>query len=245
MQNKTYLITGGTTGIGLSTARLLASSGARVLVTGRNEATLKKAQEELSTAVFIRSDSGSIEDAKKLVDDIRRHTSKLDGVFFNAGVARFGPLEAATPEDFQDQFRINVQGPFFQLQALLPLLANPSSVVINASVVAELGLLHTSVYSATKAAVVSLGKTLAVELAPKGIRVNTLSPGPIKTPIFSKLGFDADSQRGFEESLATQTLLRRLGAPEEVARLARFLLSDESSYITGTDVTIDGGVRLT
>jgi NAD(P)-dependent dehydrogenase (short-subunit alcohol dehydrogenase family) len=245
VKNKTILITGGTTGIGLATARLLQSEGARVVVTGRNPKTLADARKVLGPeAVVIPSDSGSLADAQQLGAAVRRHADKLDGAFINAGVAKFGPFADATAEIFDDMFNVNVRGIFFQLQSLLGLLANPSSVVLNASVVAQLGLPSASVYSATKAAVVSFGKTLSVELAPRGIRVNTLSPGPISTPIYAKMGFPAEAQKGFEEQMASKTLVKRFGTSEEVAKLARFLLSDDSSFIVGTDVTIDGGVRL-
>jgi NAD(P)-dependent dehydrogenase (short-subunit alcohol dehydrogenase family) len=150
-----------------------------------------------------------------------------------------------TPEDFDWMFSTNIRGPYFQLQSLLGLLANPSSVVLTASVVAELGFPGASVYSATKAAVVSLGKTLAVELSQRGIRVNTLSPGPVATPIMGKMGMPAEAQKGFEDQMASQTLVKRMGRPEEIANLARFLLSEDSSFIIGANVTIDGGVRLT
>jgi NAD(P)-dependent dehydrogenase (short-subunit alcohol dehydrogenase family) len=134
---------------------------------------------------------------------------------------------------------------YFQLQSLVGLLGNPSSVVLTSSVVAQLGMASASVYAATKAAVVSFGKTLAVELAPRGIRVNTISPGPIATPIMAKLGLSAEAQKGFEDYMASQSLLKRFGTPQEVAKLARFLLSEDSSNIVGVDVLIDGGVHLT
>lgn len=246
MKNKTILITGGTTGIGLATAQLLQSEGARVLVTGRNPETLAAARETLGpSAVVIASDSGSSDDAQNLGSAVRRHAERLDGAFLNAGVGRFGPIESVTLKIFDDMFNVNVRGVYFQLQSLLGMLANPSSVVLNASVVAQLGFPSASVYSATKAAVVSLGKSLAVELAPRGIRINTLSPGPIATPIHGKLGLPADAQKGFEDSMASQSLLKRVGTPQEVAKLARFLLSGDSSFVIGTDVTIDGGIRLT
>lgn len=246
MKNKTILITGGTTGIGLATAKLLSAEGAKVIVTGRNPATLATAQKALPAGVIVlKSDSASLADAQALGSEVAKHTQRLDGAFFNAGVGQFGPIEAMTPQHYDDMFAINVRGPFFQLQSLLALLANPSTVVFNASVVAQLGFPTTSLYSATKAAIVSFGKSLAVELAPRGIRVNTLSPGPISTPIYGKLGFDAATQKGFEDSMAAQSLFKRFGTPEEVAPLARFLLSDESRYIVGENVTVDGGVRLT
>ncbi len=246
MKNKTILITGGTTGIGLATAKLLSADGARIIVTGRNPATLATAKKELPAGtVILKSDSGSLADARGLGTLVKTHAEKLDGVFLNAGVGRFGPIEAMTPEDYEDMFGINVRGLYFQLQSLLPLLAQSSSVVLNASVVAQLGLPHTSIYSATKAAVVSLGKTLAVELAPRGIRLNTLSPGPITTPIYQKLGMPAEMQKGFEESMAAKSLVKRFGTADEVAKLARFLLSDDSSNIIGENLHIDGGARLT
>jgi len=246
MKNKTILITGGTTGIGLATAQLLSAEGAKVIVTGRNPATLAAAQKELPAGtVILKSDSGSLAEAQALGAEVKKHTGQIDGVFLNAGIGQFGPIEAMTPSNFEDMFNVNVRGPYFQLQSLLPLLANPSALVLNASVVAELGFPTTSIYSATKAAVVSLGKSLAVELAPRGVRLNTLSPGPISTPIYNKLGFPADAQKGFEDSMAAQSLFKRFGTAEEVAKLVRFLLSNDSSYIIGENIAIDGGVRLT
>jgi NAD(P)-dependent dehydrogenase (short-subunit alcohol dehydrogenase family) len=246
MKNQTILITGGTTGIGLATAQLLQAEGTRVIVTGRNPETLAAARATLgSAAIVLASDSGSLAAAQALGAEIEKYATKLDGAFLNAGIGQFGPIEAMTPKHFDDMFGVNVRGLYFQLQSLLPVLANPSTVVFNASVVAELGFPTTSIYSATKAAVVSLGKSLAVELAPRGIRINTLSPGPIKTPIYNKLGFPADAQKGFEDSMAAQSLFKRFGTSDEVAKLARFLLSDDSSFIIGENITVDGGVRLT
>src|SRR6267142_687897 len=244
MKNKTILITGGTTGIGLATAQLLGAEGAKVIVTGRNPDTLAAAKRALPAgAIVLKSDSGSLSAAQSLGEEVKKHAGRLDGAFLNAGVAQFGPLEAMTPQQYDDMFNINVRGPFFQLQSLLPLLGNPSSVVFTSSVVASIGFPTTSLYSATKAAIVSFGKTLAVELAPRGIRVNVLSPGPIATPIMNKLGLPAEAQKGFEEASVGKSLLKRFGTSEEVAKLAHFLLSEDSSYIIGAEMLIDGGVR--
>jgi len=246
MKNKTILITGGTTGIGLATAQLLSAEGAKVIVTGRNPETLAAAERALPAGtVVLQSDSGSLGAAQGLGNEVKRHADRLDGAFLNAGVGQFGPIDAMTPQHYDDMFNINVRGPFFQLQSLLPLLGNPSAVVFTSSVAASIAFPTASIYSATKAAIVSFGKTLAVELAPRGIRINVLSPGPIDTPIIKKLRLPAEVQKGFEEANAAKSLLKRFGTSEEVARLARFLLSEESSYIIGAEILIDGGVRLT
>jgi NAD(P)-dependent dehydrogenase (short-subunit alcohol dehydrogenase family) len=245
MKNKTILITGGTTGIGLATAQLLSAEGARVIVTGRNPETLAAAQRALPAgAVILKSDSGSLSAAQSLGDEIKKHAARLDGAFLNAGVGQFTPFESETPQHYETTFNINVRGPYFQLQSLLPLLGNPSSVVFTSSIAAQEGFAGASIYSATKAAIVSFGKTLAVEIAPRGIRVNVLSPGPIATPILGKVGLSAEAQKEFEELTASKTLVKRFGTSEEVAKLARFLLSDDSSYVIGAEMVIDGGARL-
>lgn len=246
MKTKTFLITGGTTGIGLATAQLLQGDGAQVIVTGRNPATLAEARAALGpTAIILASDSGKLADALALGEAVRAHTTRLDGVFLNAGIGQFFPLELTSAESFQAMFDVNVRGPFFQLQGLLPLLGAGSTVVLNASVAGFLAFPSTSAYAATKGAVAALGRVWAAELAGRGIRVNTISPGPIKTPIYGKLGMPSDVQAGFEAAMAQGSLLKRFGTPEEVAKLARFLLTDESSYIVGEEIVIDGGVQLT
>lgn len=245
MKNKTVLITGGTTGIGLATAQLLSAEGAKVIVTGRNPETLAAARRELPAAVVLKSDSGSIADAQALGAEVRKHAARLDGAFLNAGIAQFGPIESMTPQHYEDMFGINVRGLYFQFQSLLPLLGNSSAVVLNASVAASVNIPHSSLYSATKAAVLSLGRSLAAELSARGIRVNTVSPGPIATPIFNKLGLPAADLEAMAGSFAQATLVKRLGRPDEIARLVRFLLSADSSFLTGEDIVIDGGIRHT
>jgi NAD(P)-dependent dehydrogenase (short-subunit alcohol dehydrogenase family) len=244
MKNKTILITGGTTGIGLATAQLLSAEGARVIVTGRNPETLAAARKLLPGVTVLASDSADLAAARALGRDVAAQAKSLDGVFLNAGIAKFAPFDATTADDYEQQFNVNVRGLFFQLQSLLPLLANPSSVVFTSSIAGSTAMSGASIYSATKAAVISLGLTLAVELAPRGTRVNVLSPGPIDTPIFGKGGFSEEEKKGFVEAITAKSLLKRLGTSEEVARAARFLLSDDSSNITGTELIIDGGVRL-
>ena len=244
MTNKTVLITGGTTGIGLATAQRLGAEGAKVIVTGRNPETLASAKKVLTGAVVLPSDAGDLAAAQALGEEVKQYVDHLDGAFLNAGVAMFVPIEAATPKHYDDMFNVNVRGLYFQLQSLLPLLGNPSSVVFTSSIAGSTAFAGASIYSATKAAVISLGRTLAVELAPRGVRVNVLSPGPIDTPILKKSGFPPDQLKGFEETIVAKSLLKRLGTSDEVARAARFLLSEDSSNITGTELIIDGGVRL-
>ena len=244
MTNKTYLITGGTTGIGLATAQLLSAEGAKVIVTGRNPETLASAKKVLNGVVVHPSDAGDLAAAQALGEEVKKYVGHLDGAFLNAGVGDFKPIEAVTPKDYDDMFNVNVRGLYFELQSLLPLLGNPSSVVFTSSIAGSIAYAGSSIYSASKAAVISLGKTLAVELAPRGIRVNVLSPGPIDTLIIKKMGLPADQLKGFEETIVAKSLLKRWGTSDEVARAARFLLSEDSSNITGTELIIDGGVRL-
>lgn len=244
MTNKTVLITGGTTGIGLATAQRLGAEGAKVIVTGRNPETLAAAKKVLTGAVVLPSDAGDLAAAQALGEEVKKYVDHLDGAFLNAGVASFVSIEAATPKNFDDMFNVNVRGLYFQLQSLLPLLGNPSSVVFTSSIAGSTAFAGASIYSATKAAVISLGRTLAVELAQRGVRVNVLSPGPIDTPILKKSGLPADQLKGFEETIVAKSLLKRFGTSDEVARAARFLLSEDSSNITGTELIIDGGVRL-
>jgi NAD(P)-dependent dehydrogenase (short-subunit alcohol dehydrogenase family) len=244
MTNKTFLITGGTTGIGLATVQLLRAEGAKVVVTGRNPETLAAAKKILTAVVVHPSDAGDLAAAQALGEEVKKYVDHLDGVFLNAGVATFVPIEAATPKNHDDMFNVNVRGLYFQLQSLLPLLGNPSSVVFTSSIAGSTAFAGASIYSATKAAVISLGRTLAVELAQRGVRVNVLSPGPIDTPIIKKAGLPPDQLKGFEETIVARSLLKRFGTSDEVARAARFLLSEDSSNITGTELIIDGGVRL-
>jgi len=241
---KTYLITGGTTGIGLATAQLLTADGASVIITGRNPKTLAAAREALPNAIVLQSDAGDVNAAKGLGLEVRRHVDRIDGVLLNAGIAKFNPFEEATVEQFDDIFNVNVRGLYFQLQSLLPVLKNPSTVVLTSSISASESMAGSSVYSASKAAVTSFGKVLAVELAPRGIRVNTLSPGPIDTPILHKVLGDKDTVKQFQDEISSKTLRKRLGTSEDVARAARFLLTEESSNIIGSDLVIDGGLKL-
>ena len=242
LTGKAYLITGGSTGIGLATAELLVRDGSRVFLTGRNRQSLDAAQQQLGVnAIALQADGSDPEAPRELVRAIRAHVERLDGVFINAGGAVLASFEATTRQMFEDMFNTNVRGAYFMVQVLLPLLGAGSTIVFNSSIASRLGQPGTSVYSASKAALTSLGRTLAVDLAPRGIRVNTLSPGPILTPAIEKIGMSEAEQKRFVD----RTLLKRWGRAEEVARLARFLLTDDSSFIVGEEIAIDGGRQLT
>jgi NAD(P)-dependent dehydrogenase (short-subunit alcohol dehydrogenase family) len=243
LQGKTALVTGGTTGMGLETARRFLAEGARVAITGNNPDNLAAATKSLGAGVLaIRSDAGSLEANKALAAEIAAKFGKLDIAFLNAGIGVFAPMELFSEADYDRQMAINVKGPFFQAQALLPHLSPKASIILNASVVASVGMANTAAYTATKGAVLAMGRALAVELAPRGIRVNTISPGPIATPIYGKLGLPADVVAGMAESIKNAVPLKRFGEGVEIAQAAVFLASDESSYMTGTETVIDGGL---
>ncbi|MEZ4321266.1 MAG: SDR family oxidoreductase [Myxococcota bacterium] len=240
--NKTVLVTGGTSGIGLATAQRFAAHGARVVVTGRNADTLQAARDVLPESVAVwKSDASDPEAIAALFARVASELGTLDVLFLNAGIASFAPLSDHTVESFDHQFAVNVKGPWLALKHATPLLSDGASVFVNASAVQVKGIPGSSAYSATKAAVRSMVRTLAVELAPRGIRVNSLSPGPIETPIYAKLGMPTEALDAFATDIVSQVPLARFGKPEEVASAALFLASDLSSYVTGIDLPVDGG----
>ena len=243
LKNKIAVITGGSTGIGLATAQRFIADGAQVVITGRNQEALDLAVAELGDrATGIRGDVANLDDLDRLFAQVQKQFGRIDVLFANAGIAPFVPFEAVTEEHFDGLFNINVRGLFFTVQKALPLLSEGASIILNASVVAQSGLRRTSVYSATKAAVRSLGRTLAAELSPRGIRVNVVSPGLIQTPLVDKLGLSKDELEAFGAQIVQQTPLGRPGRPEEIAATAAFLASDDASYFTGADLVADGGM---
>lgn len=244
LTGKRTLITGGTTGIGLETARRFLEEGARVAITGQNPQNLEAAKAQLPEAVVIASDAGQVAGQKVLAEQILAEFGGLDALFVNAGIAVFQPVEAWDEAAFDRQMDINFKGPYFLLQAMLPLLSNPSSVILNSSVAGYLGLANAALYSATKAALQSLSRSLSVEWAARGIRVNTVSPGPISTPIFDKMGLPVEAAAQLHEHLQQQVPAGRFGVPREIADAVVFLASDSSSYMVGTDMLIDGGMRV-
>ncbi len=240
---KRALITGGTSGIGLETAKQFIAEGARVAVTGTNPATLEEARLALGPdAIVLRSNAGDVADQKALAAKLKDAFGQVDAVFINAGVAELKPLDAWDEAGFDRVFDINVKGPLFLVQALTPILANPASIVLNGSINAHIGMPNSSVYAASKAALISLGKTLSGELVSRGVRVNTVSPGPIQTPLYGKLGFSDAQLQEVAASIQGQIPAGRFGAPSEVAKAVVFLASDESAFTVGAELVVDGGM---
>jgi NAD(P)-dependent dehydrogenase (short-subunit alcohol dehydrogenase family) len=239
-ENKTALITGGASGMGFAVARRLLDEGARVVLTGRDQARLDAAADRLAAGdrvLTVRQDASDIPGTQTLADRIRDHHGSLDVLFANAGVASFQPASEVTEDEFDRVVGTNLKGVFFTVQRALPLLGAGSSVVINASWTAHRGLPNGSLYSATKAAVQSLARTLAAELGPRGIRVNTVSPGYIDTPMYRQ-----EVDPATEAAVTAQIAARRIGTAEDVAEVVAFLASDRAAYVNGQDLLVDGGL---
>lgn len=240
-EGKVAVVTGGSTGIGLAAARILVSEGATVVITARNAAALDAATKELGPKAH-----GMVSDASKLkdIDALAAKVAtlgKLDFLFVNAGIAKFLPLENVAEDFYDETMAINTKGAYFTVQKLAPHLRSGGSVVVNTSVVDEKGMPSTSVYAASKAALRSFARTLAAELVGRGIRVNAVSPGPITTPIYGKLGFPPEAQAGFEAQMRDGNPMKRFGTGEEVAKAALFLAFD-ATYTTGAELPVDGGL---
>lgn len=245
LQGKRALITGGTSGIGLETARHFLSEGARVVVTGVNPDSIANAKDQLGSEVLVlQADSAHVNAQKKLALDIRDHFGQLDIAFLNAGVSVWMPMEAWTEEMFDRSFDINVKGPYFLIQALLPVFANPASVVLNTSVSVHVGDANSSVYAATKAALLNISKTLSTELLGRGVRLNAVSPGPVDTPLYDKLGIPIEYREQVNAEIVSSIPAGRFGTPEEIAKAVVYLASDESKWTIGSEIIVDGGRRL-
>lgn len=236
--NKNVVITGGTTGIGLATAKAFINAGANVWITGRNAENLEKAAASINNPNLrtVVSDTSKIAEIAILEKAVSDSGSKLDVLFLNAGIAAFAPVEQATEAEFDVQFNTNVKGHFFTLQKLIPHLANGAAVVFTSSTVATASNLGTSIYSATKGALNKIAQIAANELADRKIRVNIVSPGPVQTP-----GFEYAVPAEAKAYLAAATALQRLGDADEIAKTVLFLASDAASFITGTEIVADGG----
>src|SRR3977135_4019525 len=243
LEGKTALITGGNSGIGLATAKRFVNEGAYVFITGRREPELAAAVKEIGrNGTGVQGYVSNLGDLDRLFAQIKREKGKLDIVFANAGVARFAALGTITEDLYDSIFDINVKGLLFTVQKALPLLPDGASIILNASIVASKGLGANSVYSATKAAVRSFARTWTTDLKNRRIRVNAVSPGSTDTPGLS--GLLASSEIGQQrlKMISESIPLGRLGTPDEIAKAVVFLASDDSSYVTGIELFVDGGV---
>src|SRR5436309_9938115 len=242
LEGKIALITGGNSGIGLATAKQFVNEGAYVFITGRRDQELARAVKEIGRNVTgIQGDVSNLGDLDRLFAQIKREKGKLDIVFANAGVAKYAPFGTITEELYDSIFDINVKGLLFTVQKALPLVPDGASIILNASIVASKGLTANSVYSATKAAVRSFARTWTTDLKDRRIRVNAVSPGFIETPGLNNLMASAGAGEQRLPMLSNSIPFGRLGTPDEIAKAVVFLASDDSSYITGTELFVDGG----
>ncbi|HAU4290672.1 TPA: SDR family oxidoreductase, partial [Serratia marcescens] len=243
LQGKYALITGGTSGIGLETARQFIAEGATVAITGRSQSALDAAGQALGgKALLLLSDAGDIPQQRELAQRLGQRWPRLDVLYINAGDVTHRPLQEWDEQSYQRLMDINLKGPFFLIQALLPLLANPSSVILCGSVSAHIGLPQSSAYAASKAGLLSLARTLSGELHARGIRLNGLSPGPTETPALGKLGLAEADEQALRDDIRALVPIGRMGSALELAKAAVFLAADESAFMVGAELQMDGGV---
>src|SRR5579864_6455368 len=243
LEGKIGLITGGTSGIGLAAATRFVAEGAYVFITGRRDAELSAAVKEIGRNVAgVRGDVSSLPDLDRLYGQIKQQKGRLDILFANAGVAKYAPIGKITEELFDTTFDVNVKGVLFTVQKALPLLSDGASVILNASIVASKGFPANSIYSATKAAVRSFARTWTTDLKDRRIRVNAVSPGSTDTPGLNNLLASSEVGEQRRKAISTSVPLGRFGSPDEIAKAVVFLASDDSSYITGIELFVDGGL---
>ncbi|WP_295990396.1 SDR family oxidoreductase [Rugamonas sp.] len=241
--NKTVLITGGNSGIGLATAQQFSREGALVIITGRDAARLEEAKQQLGgTAITLLSDAADSSSARALGAALRTRDITLDAVFINAGIAKFSPLDDVDDAFWDHTFNTNVKGAYFTIQAIAPLLNSGAAVILNGSINAHIGMPNSSVYAASKAALISFAKTLSAELIVRGVRVNVISPGPVATPIYGKLGMAEALLNEVAAGIQAQIPLKRFGTADEIASAVLYLSSPEAAFIVGTELIIDGGM---
>lgn len=241
---KTAVITGGSSGIGLATAKRLANDGAFVFITGRRQSEIDAALAVIGENAFgIQGDVSKLEDLDRLYETVKEKKGKIDILFANAGVGDFAPIGAVSEEHFDKIFDINVRGLLFTVQKALPIFNDGGSIILNASTAGSAGFENFSVYSASKAAVRSFARSWILDLKSRNIRVNVVSPGPTETPIMDSILSDKDQAKQFMDFVVAQVPLGRIGQPEEVASAVAFLASSESSFINGSEIFTDGGMN--
>ena len=242
-KNKTVVITGGTSGIGLATAKEFIEQGAKVIFTSRKQANIASTEKLLGeNSKGILSDAGSTKDIWQLSTKVSEITEKVDVLFINAGFGKFNSLSDTSEEEFDNQFNVLVKGGYFTVQQLEPLMPNGSSIIFNTSVVTDMAMPGASVYGAAKSAVKYLNKSFANELKNRNIRVNAVSPGPIGTNFFNEAGVPEAQQQQMASQILSQVPMNRFGEPKEIAKTVLFLAGEESSYITGHEIQVDGGM---
>ncbi|WP_221391938.1 glucose 1-dehydrogenase [Dyadobacter sp. NIV53] len=244
LENKLALITGGNSGFGYATAKEFIAQGAKVIITGRRKDAIEKAAQKIGAIAFV-ADQANLDDTELLSREIEKRFGKLDILFINAGITgSLGPIEKASVENFDNVMNINFRGAYFTLSKFIPLLNNGASVVVLSSIVASTYKPDTSIYQASKAALNSITKTAAAELAHRKIRVNLVSPGPHKTDVMKKAGLNESELNGITERLINAIPLKEMGNPEDVAKLVAYLCNDAASFITGAEIVVDGGMTL-
>ena len=240
---KVAVVTGGNSGIGLGVAKAYAQEGAQVAITGRNGKTLEIAAKEIGNDVLaIQSDVGKVAEIEAAMKRIKERFGRIDALFVNAGVGKFVPLEEVTEAFFDETVDINLKGVFFTVQKAVPLMAPGSAILLNASINAHLGMPGSTVYGATKAAVVNMAKTLSADLLQKGIRVNAISPGPITSALLTRDGLSSEKLQETKDWIQSQVPIKRFGTPEEIAAAVLYLTAPESAFVLGAELIVDGGM---
>ena len=244
LSDKVAVVTGGNSGIGFATAEILKKQGAQVIITGRREAAVNEAAAQLGVTGFV-ANQASLADTEALVQKVKEQFGRVDILFINAGISKQFPVEGAGEKQFDEIMDINFKGAYFTLSRFIPLLPDGASVIFLSSIVSRMNMASSSIYSASKAALNSIMKTAATELAPRKIRVNAVSPGPIKTLVMDKSGLSDEALASVKEALPKMIPFKRMGEPEEVGNLVAYLADNKlSGFITGSEFTIDGGFLL-